>query len=267
MAKKRAVKRVESLVKGIAVIRAFNRNRPSMTLSDVAKAASLPRATSRRLLHTLVDLGYAETDGKMFQLAPRLLEVGYSYLGSLPWWEIALPYMQKVSEQLDETCVASVLAGEEVIMIARRSGSRLSAINVPMGARLPAHATAMGRVLIANTGEQAIDRYIASTNLKKITPYTVVDRKQLRKAIHFARDNGYSIVNQELEIGLLTIAVPLRDVEGNVLAAIAVSVHSSRATVKSLQREHLPILVEAVKEISAGIPRAASTERRPALDR
>src|SRR3954447_4137176 len=140
---KQAVKRVESLVKGLAVICAFNRDRPRMTLSEAAKIVSLPRATARRLLHTLVDLGYVETDGKLFQLAPRLLEVGYSYLGSLPWWEIALPHMQRVSEKLDETCVASVLAGEEIVMIARRRGTRLTAINVPMGSRLPAHATAM----------------------------------------------------------------------------------------------------------------------------
>jgi len=259
---KTAVKRVESLVKGHAVICAFNRNRPRMTLSEAAKVVSLPRATARRLLHTLVELGYVETDGKLFQLSPRLLEVGYSYLGSLPWWEIAVPHMQKVSETLDETCVASVLAGEDVVMIARRSGTRLTAINVPMGSRLPAHATAMGRILIANQSRAEIDRYVAESTLRSITAHTVIDRKQLRKAIEFARDNDFSIVNQELEVGLLTVAVPIRDMQGNVLAAMAVSVHSSRATAKLLQQRHLPILLKAVKEISAALPTAASTERR-----
>jgi IclR family pca regulon transcriptional regulator len=258
---KQAVKRVESLVKGLAVICAFNRDRPRMTLSEAAKIVSLPRATARRLLHTLVDLGYVETDGKLFQLTPRLLEVGYSYLGSLPWWEIALPHMQKVSEKLDETCVASVLAGEEIVMIARRRGTRLTAINVPMGSRLPAHATAMGRVLLASRTDQEIDKYIATVTLKPITSHTVVDKNRLRRAILAAREDRYSIVNQELELGLLTIAVPLRDVRGNVIAALAISVHSSRANGKLLIREHYPVLAGAARDISAELPVAASIER------
>lgn len=254
MVEKTPVKRVESLVKGLAVICAFNRDRPKMTLSKAAKVVSLPRATARRLLHTLVELGYVETDGKLFQLSPRLLEVGYSYLGSLPWWEIALPHIQGVSEALDETCVASVLAGEDIVMIARRNGTRLTAINVPMGTRLPAHATAMGRILIANKNESEIDKYVADATLRPITSHTVVDRKQLRRAIEFARTNDYSIVDQELELGLLTLAVPIRDMRGSVLAAMAVSVHSSRATAKSLQQKHLPILLQAAREISAALP-------------
>lgn len=254
MLEKTPVKRVESLVKGLAVICAFNRDRPEMTLSQVAKVVSLPRATARRLLHTLVELGYFETDGKLFHLSPRLLEVGYSYLGSLPWWEIALPHMQEVSDALDETCVASVLTGEDIVMIARRNGTRLMAINVPMGTRLPAHATAMGRILIANKSESEIDRYVAIATLRPLTPHTVVDRKQLSKAIESARADDYSIVDQELEIGLLTLAVPIRDMQGNVLAAMAVSVHSSRATAKLLQQKHLPILLRAAKKISAALP-------------
>jgi IclR family transcriptional regulator, pca regulon regulatory protein len=254
MVEKTPVKRVESLVKGLAVICAFNRDRPKMTLSQVAKIVSLPRATARRLLHTLVELGYVETDGKLFHLSPRLLEVGYSYLGSLPWWEIALPHIQGVTDALDETCVASVLAGEEIVMIARRNGTRLMAINVPMGTRLPAHATAMGRILIANKNESEIDRYVATATLRPLTPHTVVDKTQLRKTIEFARTNDYSIVDQELELGLLTLAVPIRDMQGNVLAAMAVSVHSSRATAKLLQQNHLPVLRQAAKNISAVLP-------------
>jgi IclR family pca regulon transcriptional regulator len=172
-----------------------------LTYFEAAKVVSLPRATARRLLHALVELGYLETDGKLFQFSSRLLEVGYSYLGSLPWWEIALPHIQGGSEALGETCVASVLAGEDIVMIARRNGTRLTAINVPMGTRLPAHATVMGRVLIANKNEIEIDKYVADATLRPITSHTVVDRKQLRRAIEFARTNDYSIVNQQLELG------------------------------------------------------------------
>ena len=245
---------VQALAKGFALLRSFNRDTPSMTLSEAAEATRLPRATARRLLHTLIQLGYVEADKKQFRLTPNVLGLGYSYLSSLPWWDIALPYMRAASAALHETCVAAVLSGHDVVLVARTRGTRFISVNIPIGERIPAHVTAMGRLLLAHLPDDGLDAYLADAQLQKLTPRTVTNKTELRKVILTARKQGFSCVDQELEIGLRTIATPIVDSSGQIIAAIAVSVHVSRATVRDLRAKILPVLRETAASISAALP-------------
>jgi len=254
--------RVEALARGLAILKCFGRQREHMTLSEIAEATLISRASARRLLFTLVELGYVEQNGRDFSLTSRVMELGYSFLVSMPWWEIATPQMRRISDALNETCVASVLQENDVVMVARTSGSHFTAINMPMGTRLPAHATAMGRVLLASMSKDQLAQYLESVEPVGMTDYTIVDRDELASKIEQARSDGYALVNEELELGLRTIAVPLHDSEGAAIAAIAVSVYAPRVSEKDLEGKALPLLLQSANEISRSLPRAGSIEKR-----
>ncbi|MFC6021262.1 IclR family transcriptional regulator [Plantactinospora solaniradicis] len=235
---------VQSLERGLAVIRAFDAEHPELTLSDVARAADLTRAAARRFLLTLVELGYVRSDGRLFALRPRILELGYAYLSSLNLPEVALPHLESLVAQVHESCSVSVLDGDEVVYIARVPTHRIMTIAISVGTRFPAYATSMGRVLLAAQPEQWLDGYLARTELRPMTRRTITDPERLRSTLHRVRSQGFALVDQELEEGLRSIAVPIRRPDGSVAAAMNLSAHVSRGSSESIRRELLPALLD-----------------------
>ena len=244
---------VNSLARGLEVICAFTRTRPKMTLSDIARATGMTRATVRRFLLTLVREGYAEKDGKVFSLKPKILELGYSALSSMGILEIAQPVMNELSRTLQESVFAAVLTGDHVTYIARATSERLVHVSITVGSRAPAHAVSTGRVLLAAEPPEALGRYLDRVNLEALTPNTVTSKVKLRTEIERVRLESYSIVDQELEVGLGSISVPIRNGEGRVLAALNVCCPSSRTTVDDMQRRILPELMLATQTITRGL--------------
>jgi IclR family transcriptional regulator, pca regulon regulatory protein len=240
---------VQSLDRGLAVIRAFDAERPELTLSDVARAAGLNRASARRFLHTLVELGYVRTDGRLFALRPKILELGYAYLSSLSLPEVAMPHLEQLVEKVHESSSVSVLDGDEVVYVARVPTQRIMRIAIAIGTRFPAYATSMGRVLLAGQSDDWLDGYFATAHLKTITEHTIVDVKKLRAELTRIRRDGHALVDQELEEGLRSIAAPIRDVDGKVVAAVNLSTHTSRCTLQAMREAMLGPLLETAEAI------------------
>jgi IclR family pca regulon transcriptional regulator len=239
---------VQSLERGLAVIRAFDAEHSQLTLSEVARITGLTRAAARRFLITLVELSYVRTDGRLFALRPRILELGYAYLSSLTLPEVALPHMEALVAQVNESCSVSVLDGDEVVYVARVSTHRIMTVAISVGTRLPAYATSMGRVLLAAQPKDWLDDYLERADLKPITPRTIVDSEKLRAALKRIHTRGFALVDQELEEGLRSLAVPVHDADGAVVAAMNVSARASRGS-----KELLPALREAARHIEEDI--------------
>ncbi len=245
---------VASLSKGLNVIKSFSAEAPSLTLSQVAERTGLSRAAARRFLLTLAELGYAESDGRRFRLTARVLELGFAYLSSLGLTEVITPVLKRVSEAVDESCSASVLDGAEVVYIARVQTHRIMAVGLGVGARLPAYATSMGRVLLANVAEDKRERILDQIRMEKFTDRTVTDRDELTRILRQVREDGYCIVDQELEVGLRSLAVPLQDGHGRVRAAMNVSGHATRISVESMIERYLPVMKKTAEDVAVLIP-------------
>ncbi len=240
---------VQSLERGLAVIRAFDVEHPQLTLSDVARATGLTRAAARRFLITLVELGYMRTDGRLFALRPRVLDLGYAYLSSLSLPEVAQPHMEALVAEVHESCSVSVLDGDEVVYVARVPTRRIMAVAISVGTRFPAYATSMGRVLLAAQPAEWLDEYLCRADLQPLTRRTITDAGKLRATLARVRSQGFALVDQELEEGLRSLAVPVHDPGGAVVAAMNVSAHASRASSDAIRRELLPPLLHAVRLI------------------
>lgn len=244
---------VQSLERGFAVIRAFSAENPGQSLTDVARHSGLSRASARRFLLTLVDLGYARSEGRLFFLTPRVLELGYAYLSSFSLTQVAEPHMQRLVADVHESCSVSVLDGVDVVYVARVPASRIMTVAISVGTRFPAHATSMGRVLLASLSEPEIDRYLADASLVRYVSRTEVDVDALRAELVRVAKQGWALVDQELEEGLRSIAVPVRDRRGRVVAAANLSSHASSKSLKKVREELLPALQEAVARIEADL--------------
>jgi IclR family pca regulon transcriptional regulator len=244
---------VQSFARGLAVIRAFGPGAKTMTLTEVAQKTGLTRAGARRILLTLQTLGYVALDGRNFSLTPRVLDLGYSYLSSMPLWDVAQPIMEDLVDRVHESVSASVLDGAEIVYVLRVPTHRIMTIGLSIGSRLPAYCTSMGRVLLGALSDDALDRALAGTKLVALTRHTVTDEKQLRKAIQADAKRGWSLVDQELEEGLRSISVPLRDSAGHVIAAMNISGQAARCTVADMQKNFLPALLEAAARIEQAL--------------
>ena len=236
---------VTALARGLAVLKAFDENHQRMTLSEIAKVAGMPRASARRALFTLQVLGYVTSDGKRFDLSPQVLTLSRAYLASSPMPRIAQAFLETVSEKLGESCSLSILHGEVAIYVARSTRKRIGSLHRDVGAHLPAHCTSMGRVLLAALPDAELDAYLGGAELTRYTPHTLTGADELRAAIERVRRNGYSLVDQELEVDLRAIAVPVLNASGRVIAALNVSAQASRKTKKQLTDEFLPALRDA----------------------
>jgi IclR family transcriptional regulator, pca regulon regulatory protein len=241
---------VQSLERGLAVIRAFDAEHAELTLSEVAKTTGLTRAAARRFLHTLVELGYVRSDGRLFALRPKILELGYAYLSSLSLPEIALPHLEQLVERVHESSSVSVLDGDEVVYVARVPTKRIMTVSISVGTRFPAYATSMGRVLLAWRSADWLDGYLASAKLRALTPHTIADAEALLAELATVRDQGWALVDQELEEGLRSVAAPIRDPAGHVVAAINVATNVSRHQRDELVRDIVPPLLATAELIA-----------------
>ncbi|MET8088259.1 IclR family transcriptional regulator [Micromonospora sp. NPDC005194] len=255
---------VQSLERGLAVIRAFDGEHPQLTLSEVARRTGLTRAAARRFLLTLVELGYVHTDGRLFSLRARILELGYAYLSSLSLPEVAQRHMEALVAQVRESCSVSVLDGDEVVYVARVPTKRIMTVGISVGTRFPAYATSMGRVLLAAQPVEWLDDYLAAAQLRPLTRRTVTDPVKLRAVLTKIAAQGYAIVDQELEEGLRSVAAPIHGENGSVIAAVNVSAHASRGSFEMIRRELLPPLLAAAKRIEEDIRGGLS--RTPTAD-
>jgi IclR family pca regulon transcriptional regulator len=244
---------VQSLERGLAVMRAFDVEHRALTLSDVARATGLTRATARRFLLTLSELGYVSFLDGRFSLRPRVLELGYPYLSSLGLPELAPPHMERLVAQVNESSSISVLDETDIVYVVRVPTRRIMSITLSVGTRLPAHATSMGRVLLAGLDEAELDALLSRIELRPLTARTVTDREALKQLLVRVRRQGYALTDQELEEGLRSIAVPIRDASGAVAAALNVSVHASRSTASALKRNVLPLALETAAAIEADL--------------
>jgi len=244
---------VQSLERGLAVIRVFDVNHARLTLAEASRLTGLTRATVRRVLHTLAALGYVSTDGKSFELTPRVLDLGYAYLSSLNVGDIAQPFMETLSELVDESVSVAVLEGADVVYVARVPTKRIMRITLGLGSRLPALWTSMGRVLVADLPEPD-RRALAEAEATTARPEVSGARRsadELLQLLDGVRAVGYALVDQELEAGLRSIAAPLRDRNGRVVAAMNVSTTVSRVTKERLVGQLLPALMQTAVQVSA----------------
>ena len=240
---------VQSLERGLAVIRAFDAEHRELALSEVARSTGLTRAAARRFLLTLVKLGYVNFSQGRFSLRPRVLELGYAYLSSLSLPEVSMPHMERLVAQVNESCSISVLDDTDIVYVARVPTRRIMSITLAVGTRLPAFATSMGRVLLAGLPDEELEERLARIEITPLTPRTVKDKDALRAILATVRRQGYAATDQELEEGLRSLAVPLRTTAGAVTAALNVSVHASRSSMAVLRREFLPLALAAATAI------------------
>jgi IclR family pca regulon transcriptional regulator len=249
---------VQSLDRGLAVIRAFDAQHPKLQLSEVARATGLTRAAARRFLLTLVQLGYVRVEGREFSLRPRVLELGYSYLSGLTLPEVAQPHLESLVGRVDESSSISVLDGDDVVYVARVHTKRIMTVMITVGTRFPAYATSMGRVLLAALPTDELDGYLARAELTPLTSRTVGDPGKLRATLDRVRAQGFALVDQELEEGLRSAAAPVRNREGAVVAAVNLSVSASRTSLRQLEDQFVPPLLETAAQISRDLGGPAS---------
>lgn len=244
---------VTAFARGLTVIQCFHKGAERLTLADVAARTGLSRGTARRFLLTLNALGYVAQEDNYFRLKPKVLDLGYAYLNSVPLWELAQPFMKNIVDQIDESCALAVLDGLDVVYLARVPPTHVYTIPVHAGTRMPAHANAMGQVLLAELEESELDAYFAAAKLEKITPHTETDEQKLRQMLKEIRERGYAMPVDQVYEGRLSLAVPIRDRRGKAVAAMNASALLSRVSVENFKTRVLPLLQQAAKEIRSGL--------------
>jgi IclR family pca regulon transcriptional regulator len=240
-----------SLARGLAVIKAFTEQRRKLTIGQVSQRTGIPRAAARRCLYTLERMGYVDADKHTYALRPKILALGHAYLSSTPLAVSAQPVLDRVRSALNESCSLAILDGDDILYLARSAASRIIAVQLNVGSRLPAYCTAMGRVLLAHLPERELGAYLARVELRPFVDRTVTSPAALHRLLVAAREAGYAVVDQELEIGLRSIAVPVHGASGAVTAAINVSVHAAHATIRQMEARFLPHLRAASDDLGA----------------
>ncbi|RFB82129.1 IclR family transcriptional regulator [Rhizobium leguminosarum bv. trifolii] len=235
---------VSGFARGLKVIEAFGETRQRLSIAEASKLTELDRATVRRSLLTLAELGYADYDGKFFSLTPKILRLGHAYLSATPLPALLQPHLDHLSEQAGQSASASVLDGTEIVYIARAAQRRVMSINLTPGSRLPAYCASMGRVLLAALGESEARAILARSELKQNTPSTKTDPEELIAEFRRVRAEGYAIIDQELEIGLCSIAVPIENDRGETVAAINIGAPAALVPAAEMKARYLPLLKE-----------------------
>jgi len=236
--------------KGLSVIEAFDAEHRELSISDVSRITGLDRATSRRCLLTLVERGLATIAGKQFSLTAGILRLGYAYLAAMPLARLVQPYIEQLSTETDESCSVCVLDGAEIVYVARASQRRVMSIGLSVGSRLPAYCASMGRVLLASLPEAEARMILSKEKRPKLTPHTKTSIAELLRELAVVRARGYAVVDQELEIGLRSIAIPLRGRSG-VVGALNVGAQAARVTVRQLREEMLPVMLRVASVLAA----------------
>jgi len=244
---------VLSLARGLSIIEAFQDHPDGVTVGDVASRTGLSRAAVRRSLITLELLGYASHSGSVYRLGSRVLRLGFSFLSSTSLPALALPVLEEVSASIHESSSLSALEGDEIVYLARSAARRVMSIGLSVGSRLPAFCTSMGRVLLAALPERELRAYLKRVALRSYTPNSVRSKRVLAAEIERARRQGYALVNEELELGLRSLAVPVRTRSGRVVAAMNTGVHASRATPAEMITRFLPVLQEGAERLGLAL--------------
>jgi IclR family pca regulon transcriptional regulator len=240
-----------SLARGLHVIRAFSGADRRLTIADVSRATGLTRAVVRRCLYTLRELGYAATDGRSYRLQPRILNLGYAYLSTAPLPIAAQPVLEEVSERLGEAASVAVLDDGAMVYVARAATRRIMAVTLGVGSRLPAYCTALGRVLLASLPAEEAARELSKVERVTHTRFTVVSRRRIEQILAQVRSEGFALNDQELEIGLRAVAVPVKNVVGATVAAMNVSAQASRVSRRELLEKALPELRAAAERLGS----------------
>lgn len=251
LAKEAGPEFLEALARGLRVIQTFGQEHRQLSLSDVAKLVELPRASVRRTLHTLIHLGFAETDGRMFRLTPRILKLAIAYLSSDPVPAILQPVCERLCRQVGASCSVAVRDGEEAVMIARAVPARPASVGLGVGYRLPVFCSALGRVLASAMPDADLDAFLAQLKPVRFTRQTVVAKPEIRRLILDVRKKGYALADQEAEVGIRSIAVPLVRFDGRAVAALNIGVQPEQVPAKTLIADYLPLLLKeatALKE-------------------
>lgn len=239
-----------SLARGLAVIQAFSRRRRRMTIAQVSLRTGFARAVVRRCLYTLVKLGFADVEeGRYFYLCPRILSLGYSYISSVPLIAMARPILEQISRHSRESCWIGMLEGDEVICVAHANATRLMSVDVRVGSRVPAFCTALGQILVANLPEEERESQIASTDFVRYTKYTIGSTGKFRQALSQVQRNGYAVVNQQLELGVWALGVPIRDRSGGLIAALGIAAFAQRVSIEKMVMKFLPRLERGAREL------------------
>ena len=241
---------VQSFARGLEVIRTFSAHTPTQTLSEVAAASGLTRAGARRILLTLQSLGYVRSDGKQFSLTAKILDLGFAYLSSMPIWDLAEPVMQGLVDAVQESCSAAVLDGDDIVYVLRVPTQKIMRISLGVGSRLPAYCTSMGRLLLSTWPPEQLAEWLHTTQRSAYTRHTVVDAAALSACIAQARVQGWCLVNQELEEGLISIAAPLTNAAGEMVAALNISGQANRTSAQEMHDTMLAPLLNAARSIS-----------------
>lgn len=240
---------VGGFLKGLRVIESFSAERPRQSITQTSQATGFDRATCRRLLLTLLHAGYADQDGRQFWLTPKALRLSHVYLDSASLPNILQPYLEQLSEEIHESCSASVMDDNEVVYIARASHKRVMAVNLRIGSVVPLHCSSMGRVLLAGLPRDVARQRLSRVDRQAYTVHTITDLDELMVHIDRAREDGYAMVDQELEIGLRSIAVPITDARGKVLAAVNIGTPAGRISTQCLTGKYLTKLLEVQQAI------------------
>ncbi|HEY7903276.1 MAG TPA: IclR family transcriptional regulator C-terminal domain-containing protein [Casimicrobiaceae bacterium] len=240
-----------TLARGLAVVRAFTQQRRPLTIAQLSMKTGIPRAAVRRCLYTLAELGYvASDDGRNFMLRPRILALGHAYLTSSPLAASAQPILDNVSDTVHESCSMSILEGDEILYIGRsRTSSRIMSIDLTVGSRLPAYCTSMGRILLSGLDPKDLAAYCARVRIVPHTEKTQTSPARIRAIVEALRSRDCAIVDQELEIGLRSISVPVRDAHGRIAAAINISVQANRVSMPEMEARLKPHLLTAAHEL------------------
>ncbi|MGK5113709.1 MULTISPECIES: IclR family transcriptional regulator domain-containing protein [unclassified Geodermatophilus] len=244
---------VQSLERGLAVIKAFTADEPELTLSDIARRTGMTRAAARRFVLTLVDLDYVGTADRRFHLRPSVLELGYTYLSVMSVPQVMAPHLTALSDRLNETVSAAVLDGDDIVYVAWVGPRRVRVGGITIGTRLPAYLTSHGRVQLAALPDEELDAHLGRTRLEARTSKTITDPVRLREVLGEVRAHGYALVDQELEEGVTSIAVPVRDSQGTVVASVNVGTHSRRLSPTALRRAALQPLQETARLVERDI--------------
>jgi IclR family pca regulon transcriptional regulator len=239
-----------SLARGLAVIRGFSQHRKKLSIAQISHHTGIPRAAVRRCLHTLARLGYVSIDGRDFSLRPKILTLGHAYLSSTPLSASAQPLLDRVATAVHESCSLTILEEDEILYVARSAATtRIMSVDLSIGSRLPAYCTSMGRVLLAGLSPAELAAYFGRVKLVPYTQHTLTTRDKLQKALEAVRQGGFSIVDQELEVGLRSIAVPVKDGRDKAVAAVNIGAQASRASSRHMEQQFLPHLQAAAREL------------------
>jgi IclR family pca regulon transcriptional regulator len=239
-----------SLARGLAVIQAFSQRRHHLTISQVSTSTGLSRAAVRRCLYTLAKLGFAGSDdNRHFFLRPRILALGHSYISSMPLATAAQPVLEHISHLFHESCSIATLDGDDIVYIARANVTRIMSIDLGVGSRLPAFCTSMGRAILAHVSPEELESYLGRVQFKRYTERTIVSPTKLTQILRQVQREGYSIIDQELEHGLRSMAVPIQNPSGKVVAALNIGAHAQRVSVQEMLTKFLPHLRAAAQEL------------------